>query len=88
MKDIVSSAQNVYIHTAHEVLKTFRKCESNNKVYKNKQWFNKECLTKRKELRLITKTLNRNPNDSRLRQRFCNLKKHYRSLGRKLNSKH
>ena len=32
---------------------------------------------------LITKALNRNPNDSLLRQIFCNLKKH-RSLCRKL----
>ena len=32
-------------------------------------------LIKRKELRLIIKALSRNPDDSRLRQRFCNLKK-------------
>ena len=77
IEDIASSVQNVYIHTADKVLKKVHKCKMNNKVHKNKQWLNKECLIKRKELRLITKTINRNPNDSQLRQRFCNFKKHY-----------
>ena len=44
-------------------------------------------LNKRKELRFITKALNWNSNDSRLRQRFCNLKKH-RRLCRKRKHKH
>ena len=39
-------------------------------------------------MKLITKARNRNPNDSPLRQWFCNLKKHYRSLCRKLKRKH
>ena len=69
-------------------MKNFSKCKTNSKVYKNKQWFNEECLIKRKELRLTAKALNRNPNGSRLRQRFCNLKKHYRSLCRKFKRKH
>ena len=45
-------------------------------------------LIKRKELRLIIKALSRNPDDSRLRQRFCNLKKSYRSLFREFKRKH
>ena len=44
-------------------------------------------LIKRKELRLIIKALSRNPDDSRLRQRFCNLKKSYRSLFREFKRK-
>ena len=48
----------------------------------------KECLKKRKELRLIIKALNQNPNDSRIKQKFCTLEKHYRSLCRKLKRKH
>ena len=88
IEHIASSVQNVHIHTADDVLKKVHKCKMNNKVHKNKQWFNKECLTKRKELRHITKVLNQNPSDSQLRQRFCNLKKHYRSLCRKLKFKH
>ena len=57
-------------------------------MHKNKQWFNKEYLLKRKELRLITKALNLNSNDSRSRQTFCNLKRHYIGLYRKLKWKH
>ena len=87
IEDIVSSVQNVYIYTADKILKKVRKCKTN-KVYENKQWYNKECLIQLKELRFITKTLNRNTNNSRLRQRFCNLKRHYRSLCRKLKRKH
>ena len=45
-------------------------------------------LKKRKELRLIIKALNQNPNDSRMKQKFCTLEKHYRSLCRKLKRKH
>ena len=42
IEEIVSSAQNVYIHIV-DVLKKVRKFKTNNKVHKNKQWFNKEC---------------------------------------------
>ena len=69
-------------------MKNFRVCKTNNKVHKIKQCFQKECLVKRKELRLITKALNRNPNDLRLKQRFCNLTKYYRSLRMKFKHKH
>ena len=34
-------------------------------------------------MRLITKALNRNPNDLRLKKRFCNLKKHCKILYKK-----
>ena len=88
IENIGSSVQKVYTHTADKVLKKVHECKTINNVHKNKQWFNKECLIKRKELRLITKALNRNSNDSRLRQSFCNLKKHYRRLCRKLKRKH
>ena len=53
IEDIVSSDQNVYIHTTDKVLKKVRKCKTNKKVHKNKQLFNKEWLIKWKELRLI-----------------------------------
>ena len=69
-------------------MKKVRKCKTNDKVYKNKQSFNKGCYIKRKKLRLITKALNLNPSESRLTKRFCNLKKHYRSLCRKVKRKH
>ena len=69
-------------------MKNFRVCKTNNKVHEIKQCFQKECLIKRKELRLITKALNRNPNDLRLKQRFCNLAKYYRSLRMKFKHKH
>ena len=77
-EDIVLSAQNVYMCTADKILKKVCKCNTNNKVHKNKQWFNKESLIKEKELRLITKALN--PSDSRFRLRFRNLKNRYRNL--------
>ena len=47
-----------------------------------------EYLKKRKALRLIIKALNQNPNDLQLKQRFCTLKKHYKSLCRKIKRKH
>ena len=56
---MVSLVQNVYIDSADKVLKKVRKCKTNSKVDKHKQWFtNKECLIKRKEQRLITKAVN------------------------------
>ena len=59
IKDMVSLVQNVYIDSADKVLKKVRKCKTNSKVDKHKQWFtNKECLIKRKEQRLITKAVN------------------------------
>ena len=71
-----------------KVLKKFRKCKTSNKVQKIKQWFKNECLIKRKELGLITKALNRSPNDLRLRQMFCNSKRYYRSLRMKFKRKY
>ena len=88
IENIALSVENVYIHTTGNVLKKVHKCKTNNKVHKNNQWFNKECLIKRTDFRLITKALNQNLNDSQLRQRFCNLKRHYSSLCRKLKRKH
>ena len=55
--------------------------------YVKKTMIQQRVLNKRKELRFTTKALNWNSNDSRLRQRFCNLKKH-RSLCRKRKHKH
>ena len=86
IEDKVLSVQSVYMHTADNVLKKVRKCKANNKVCK-KTMIQQSVLNKRKELRFITKALNWNSNDSRLRQRFCNLKKH-RSLCRKRKHKH
>ena len=42
IEDIVSSVQNLYMHTADKVSPKVRKCKSNYIVYKNKQWFNKK----------------------------------------------
>ena len=66
-------------------MKKARKCKRSNKVYKNKQWFDKECLIKRKKLRLVKKALNRSPKESSLRQRFCNLKKRSKAYLGNLN---
>ena len=87
IKDIVSSVQSLYIHNVDKVLNRVCRCKTNRNVYHRKQCFNKECLIKRKEMRFITKALNRNPNDSRLRQRFFNIKKHYKFYIRNLNVK-
>ena len=48
IEDIVSSVQKSCIQTVDKVLENVGKCKTKNKSHKNKQWFNKECLIKRK----------------------------------------
>ena len=48
----------------------------------------KRVLNKTKRIKAYYKGLNRNPNDLRLKQRFCNLTKYYRSLRMKFKHKH
>ena len=50
----------------------FRKDKINSKVRKNKQWFKREWLTKQKGLKVTTKALNQNHNNTRWRQKFYN----------------
>ena len=53
-----------------------------------KKWFSKACKDKYKELKIISISLYRNPNNRFLRTRFYQLRKVYKSLYRKLKRKY
>ena len=55
---------------------------------KIKKWFNKVFNDKYKELEIISKSLNRNLNNSFLRPKFLKLRKVYKSLCRKLKHRY
>ena len=53
-----------------------------------KKWFSKACKDKYKELKIISKSLYRNPNNHFLRTRFYQLRIVYKSLYRKLKRRY
>ena len=76
---------------AGKVLRKTRKhkeSEVTNRKIRNKKWFSKACNDKYKELKIISKSLNRNPNNHFLRTRFYQLRKVYKSLCRKLKRRY
>ena len=52
--------------------------EIKNRKNKNKKWFSKTCNDNHKELKIISKLLNRNPNNYVLRTKFYQLGKYIR----------
>ena len=76
---------------AGKVLRKTRKhkeSEVTNRKIRNKKWFSKACNDKYKELKIISKSLNRNPNNHFLRTRFYQLRKVHKSLCRKLKRRY
>ena len=87
MIEILSNIEDTFINTAGKVLRKTRKhkeSEIKNRKIRNKKWFSKDCNDKYKELKRISNSLNRNPNNHILRTRFYQLRKVYNSLCRKL----
>ena len=90
IENLLSNIEGAVINTAEKVLRKIRKHkESEVKNRKNrKKWLNKDCNDKYKELKIISKSLNRNPNNHFLRTRFYQLRKVYKSLYRKLKHRY
>ena len=77
---MLSIVEDTFINTAGKVLRKTRKhkeSETKNRKIKNKKWFSKACNGKYKELTIISKSLNRNPNKF-MRTKFYQLRKVYK----------
>ena len=88
---MLSIVEDTFINTAGKVLRKTRKhreSETKNRKIKNKKWFSKACNGKYKELKIISKSLNRNPINHFLRTKFYQLRKVHKSLCRKLKRKY
>ena len=86
MENLLSNIEDTFINTAGNILRKTRKhqvSEVRNRKIRNKKWFSKACNDKCKELKIISKYLNRNPNNRFLRTKFYQLRKLYQSLCRK-----
>ena len=91
IENLLSNVEDTFINTAGMVLRKARKhkeSEVKNRKIRNKKWFSKACNGKYKELKIISKSLNRNPNNHFLRARFYQLRKVYKSLCRKLKRRY
>ena len=91
IENLLSNIEDTFINTAGKVLKKTRKhkeSEVKNRKMRNKEWFSKACNDKYKELKIISKSLNRNPNNHFLRTRFYQLRKVHKSLCRKLKRRY
>ena len=91
IENLLSNVEDTFINTAGKVLRKARKhkeSEVKNRKIRNKKWFSKACNDKYKELKIISKSLNRNPNNHFLRTRFYQLRKVYKSLCRKLKRRY
>ena len=89
--NLQSNVKDTFIKTAGQVLRKTRKHkerEVKNRKMRNKKLFSKACNDKYKELKIISKSLNRNPNNHFLRTRFYQLRKVYKSLCRKLKRRY
>ena len=65
IETLLSTVKDTFINTAVKVLRKPRKhkeSETKNRKVKNKKWFSRACNDKYKELKMISKSLNRNPN--------------------------
>ena len=86
-RTLLSIVEDTFINTAGKVLRKTRKhreSETKNRKIKNKKWFGKACNGKYKEVKIISKSLNRNSNNHFMRTKFYQLRKVYKSLCRKL----
>ena len=87
IENLLSNVEDTFINTARKVLIKTRKhkeSEVKNRKIGNKKWFSKACNDKCKELKIISNSLNRNPNNHFLRTKFYQLRKVYKSLCKKL----
>ena len=83
IENLLSNIGDTFINTAGKALRKTRKhkeSEVKNKKNRNKKWFSKACNDKCKELKINSKSLNRNPNNHFLRTRFYQLRKVHQSL--------
>ena len=91
IENLLSNIEDTFINTAGNVLRKRRKhkvSKVRNRKIRNKKWFSKACNGKYKKLKIISKSLNRNPNNRFLRTRFYQIRKVYKSLCRKLKRRH
>ena len=91
IENLLSYVEDTCANTAGRVLRKTRKHkegEAKNRKIKNKKWFRKVFNDKYKELKIISKSLNRNPNNHFLRTKFYQLRKVYKSLCRKLKRRY
>ena len=73
IENLLSNIEDTSINTAEKVLRKTRKhkeSEVKNRKIRNKKWFSKACNDTYKELKIISKSSNRNPNNHFLRTRF------------------
>ena len=91
-ENLLSNIKDTFINTAGKALRKTRKHKERfmvkNRKNRNKKWFSKACNDKCKELKINSKSLNRNPNNHFLRTRFYQLRKVYQSLCRKLKRRY
>ena len=91
IENLLSNVEDTFINTAGKVLRKARKhkeSEVKNRKIRNKKWFSKACNDKYKELKIISKSLNRNAKNHFLRTNFYQLRKVYKSLCRKLKPRY
>ena len=91
IENLLSNIEDTFINTAGKVLRKTREQKESkvkNRNIRSKKWFSKACNDKYKELKIISKSLNRNPNNHFLRTRFYQLRKVYKSLCRKLKRRY
>ena len=65
--NLQSNVKDTFINTAGQVLRKTRKHkerEAKNRKMRHKKLFSKACNDKYKELKIISKSLNRNPNNT------------------------
>ena len=91
IENLLSNIEDTFINTAGKVLKkqeNIRKARSKIGKLEIKNGLAKLVMTNIKELKIISKSLIRNPNNHFLRARFYQLKKVYKSLCRKLKRRY
>ena len=91
IENLLSNVEDTFINTAGKVLRKTRKhkeSEVKNRKIGNKKWFSKACNDKYKELKIISKSLNRNAKNHFLRTNFYQLREVYKSLCRKLKRRY
>ena len=91
IENLLYNIEDTFINTAGKLSRKTRKhkeSEVQNRKIRNKKWFSKPCNDKYKVLKIISKSLNWNPNNYFLRTKFYQLKKVYKSLCRKLKRRY
>ena len=91
IESLLSNVEDTFINTAGKVLRKTRKhkeSEVKNRKIRNTKWFSQACNDKYLELKIISKSLNRNPSNHFLRTKYYQLRKVYKSLCRKLKRRY